>query len=42
VRKFAPMLLNAATAMGLAAKNETPDTSRRLSVTLAKEYGLGE
>ena len=42
VRKFAPMLLNAATAMGLAVKNETPDTSRRLSVTLGKGYGLGE
>jgi hypothetical protein len=26
VRKFAPMLLDAATAMGLAAKNEKPDT----------------
>ena len=26
MRKFAPMLLNAATSMGLAAKNEKPDT----------------
>ena len=26
VRKFAPMLLDAATTMGLAAKNEKPDT----------------
>jgi hypothetical protein len=26
VQKFAPMLLNVATAMGLAAKNEKPDT----------------
>ena len=26
VQKFAPMLLDAATAMGLAAKNEKPDT----------------
>jgi hypothetical protein len=26
LRKFAPMLLNAATTMGLAAKNEKPDT----------------
>lgn len=26
MRKFAPMLLNVATTMGLAAKNETPDT----------------
>jgi hypothetical protein len=27
LRKFAPMLLDAATNMGLAAKNEEPDTS---------------
>jgi hypothetical protein len=26
VRKFAPLLLDAATTMGLAAKNEKPDT----------------
>jgi hypothetical protein len=26
VRRFAPMLLDAATGMGLAAKNEQPDT----------------
>jgi hypothetical protein len=26
MRKFAPMLLDAATTMGLAAKNEKPDT----------------
>jgi hypothetical protein len=26
MRKFAPMLLNAATTMGLAAKNEMPGT----------------
>jgi hypothetical protein len=26
MRKFAPMLLNVATTMGLAAKNEKPDT----------------
>jgi hypothetical protein len=26
VRKFAPMLLDAATTMGLAAKNENPDS----------------
>jgi hypothetical protein len=26
MRKFAPMLLNVATTMGLAAKNERPDT----------------
>lgn len=27
LRKFAPMLLDVATTMGLAAKNEEPDTS---------------
>jgi hypothetical protein len=27
LRKFAPMLVDAATTMGLAAKNEEPDTS---------------
>jgi hypothetical protein len=27
VRKFAPMLLDAATTMGLVAKNEKPDTT---------------
>ena len=27
MRKFAPMLLNVATTMGLAAKNEKPDTA---------------
>jgi hypothetical protein len=27
MRKFAPMLLNMATTMGLAAKNEKPDTA---------------
>jgi hypothetical protein len=27
LRKFAPMLLDAATTMGLVAKNEEPDTS---------------
>jgi hypothetical protein len=27
MRNFAPMLLNVATTMGLAAKNEKPDTS---------------
>jgi hypothetical protein len=26
MRKFAPLLLNVATSMGLAAKNEKPDT----------------
>jgi hypothetical protein len=26
MRKFAPLLLNVATTMGLAAKNEKPDT----------------
>ena len=26
IRKFAPMLLNVATTLGLAAKNERPDT----------------
>jgi hypothetical protein len=26
LRKFAPMLLDVATTMGLAAKNEKPDT----------------
>jgi hypothetical protein len=29
VRKFAPMLLEAATRMGLAAKNEKPDISNQ-------------
>jgi hypothetical protein len=27
MRKFAPMLLNVATTMGLVAKNEKPDTA---------------
>jgi hypothetical protein len=27
LRKFAPMMLDAATTMGLAAKDEEPDTS---------------
>jgi ABC-type transporter Mla subunit MlaD len=30
LRKFAPMLLDVATTMGLAAKNEEPDTSSQL------------
>jgi hypothetical protein len=30
VRKFAPILLNAATAMGLAARNERADTRSQL------------
>jgi hypothetical protein len=29
MREFAPMLLNVATTMGLAAKNEKPDTPRQ-------------
>jgi predicted nuclease with TOPRIM domain len=29
MRKFTPMLMNAATTMGLAAKNEKPDTPRQ-------------
>ncbi len=29
MRKFAPMLLNVATTMGLAAKNEKPDAPRQ-------------
>jgi hypothetical protein len=29
VQKFAPMLLDVATTMGMAAKNEKPDTPNR-------------
>jgi hypothetical protein len=42
MREFPPMLLNVATTMGLAAKNEKPESPRKLSGTLAKGYGLGE
>ena len=36
VRKFAPMLLDAATTMGLAAKNEKPDTQPQFARAVAQ------